>query len=135
MGDRPIGIRRRDEVGSLSQNLMSQYHVRYGGYGGIGYYLVADNYIALMSRWTTCGAWEGHVVLDFLKENESDVKPDTVHADTQGQSTAIFGLAYLLVYNSCRGFAIGRGNTFIVPPQRCASITSILCSQPRSIGT
>ena len=78
------------------QNLMSQYHIRYGGYGGIGYYLVADNYIALMSRWTTCGAWEGHVILDFLKENESDVKPDTIHADTQGQSTAIFGLAYLL---------------------------------------
>ncbi|MFL6415580.1 MAG: Tn3 family transposase [Bryobacteraceae bacterium] len=78
------------------QNLMSEYHIRYGGYGGIGYYLVADNYIALMSRWTTCGAWEGHAILDFLKENESDVKPDTIHADTQGQSNAIFGLAYLL---------------------------------------
>jgi TnpA family transposase len=79
-----------------SQNLMSEYHIRYGGYGGVGYYLVADNYIALMSRWTTCGAWEGHAILDFLKENESDVKPDTIHADTQGQSNAIFGLAYLL---------------------------------------
>ncbi len=78
------------------QNLMSEYHIRYGGYGGIGYYLVADNYIALMSRWTTCGAWEGHAILDFLKENESDVKPETIHADTQGQSNAIFGLAYLL---------------------------------------
>jgi TnpA family transposase len=31
-----------------------------------------------------------------LKENESDVKPDMIHADTQGQSNAIFGLAYLL---------------------------------------
>jgi TnpA family transposase len=78
------------------QNLMSEYHIRYGGYGGIGYYLVADNYIALMSRWSTCGAWEGHAILDFLKENESDVKPDMIHADTQGQSNAIFGLAYLL---------------------------------------
>ena len=78
------------------QNLMSEYHIRYGGYGGVGYYLVADNYIALMSRWTTCGAWEGHAILDFLKENESDVKPDTIHADTQGQSNASFGLAYLL---------------------------------------
>jgi len=26
---------------------MSEYHIRYGGYGGIGYYLVADSYIAL----------------------------------------------------------------------------------------
>jgi TnpA family transposase len=78
------------------QNLMSEYHVRYGGYGGIGYYMVSDSYIALMSRFTTCGSWEGHYILDFLKENESEVKPDTIHADTQGQSTAIFGLAYLL---------------------------------------
>jgi hypothetical protein len=29
------------------QNLMSEYHIRYGGYGGIGYYLVAESHIAL----------------------------------------------------------------------------------------
>jgi TnpA family transposase len=34
--------------------------------------------------------------LDFIQENTSDVQPDTIHADTQGQSAAIFGLAYLL---------------------------------------
>jgi Tn3 transposase DDE domain len=75
---------------------MSEYHIRYGGYGGIGYYLVADSYIALFSRFSTCGAWEGHYILDFIEENKSDVRPDTIHADTQGQSTSIFGLAYLL---------------------------------------
>src|SRR5262249_7774934 len=53
-------------------------------------------YIALYSRFSTCGAWEGHYILDFIEENLSDVRPDTIHADTQGQSTAIFGLAYLL---------------------------------------
>jgi TnpA family transposase len=79
-----------------TQNLMSEYHTRYGGYGGIGYYLVADSYIALFSRFSTCGAWEGHYILDFIDENQSDIQPDTLHADTQGQSTAIFGLAYLL---------------------------------------
>src|SRR4051812_49089759 len=26
------------------QSLMSEYHIRYGGYGGIGYYLVSDTY-------------------------------------------------------------------------------------------
>ena len=66
------------------QTLMSEYHIRYGGYGGIGYYLVSDNYIALMSRFTTCGSWEGHYILDFLQENKSEVQPDTIHADTQG---------------------------------------------------
>ncbi|HNB22588.1 MAG TPA: Tn3 family transposase, partial [Candidatus Melainabacteria bacterium] len=78
------------------QNLMSEYHIRYGGYGGIGYYLVADSYIALFSRFSTCGSWEGHYILDFVTENASEVQPDTVHSDTQGQSAPIFGLAYLL---------------------------------------
>jgi len=78
------------------QNLMSEYHIRYGGYGGIGYYLVSDLYIALFSRFTTCGSWEGHHILDFIQENTADVQPDTIHADTQGQSAAIFGLAHLL---------------------------------------
>jgi hypothetical protein len=27
---------------------MSEYHIRYGGYGGIGYYLVSDTYIVLI---------------------------------------------------------------------------------------
>ena len=78
------------------QNLMSEYHIRYGGYGGIGYYLIADSYIALFSRFTTCGSWEGHYILDFVTENDSEVQPDTVHSDTQGQSAPIFGLAQLL---------------------------------------
>jgi TnpA family transposase len=53
-------------------------------------------FITTADRDGSDGAWEGHAILDFLKENESDVKPDTIHADTQGQSNAIFGLAYLL---------------------------------------
>ena len=56
---------------------------------------MSDTYIALFSRFTTCGSWEGHYILDFLQENQSDIQPDTVHADTQGQSAAIFGLAHL----------------------------------------
>jgi len=79
-----------------TQNLLSEYHLRYGGYGGIGYYLVSDMYIALFSRFTTCGSLEGHNILDFIVENEAEVEPDTAHADTQGQSTAIFGSAHLL---------------------------------------
>ena len=30
----------------FEQNLLSEYHIRYGGYGGIGYYHVSDKYIA-----------------------------------------------------------------------------------------
>jgi len=78
------------------QNLLSEYHIRYGGYGGIGYYHVSDTYIALFSHFIPCGVWEAVYILDGLLKNESDIQPDTVHADTQGQSAPVFGLAYLL---------------------------------------
>jgi hypothetical protein len=78
------------------QNLLAEYHIRYGGYGGIGYYHVSDTYIALFSHFISCGVWEAVYILDGLLKNTSDIQPDTIHADTQGQSTPVFALAYLL---------------------------------------
>ena len=78
------------------KNLLSEYHIRYGGWGGIGYYHVSDTYIALFSNFISCGVWEAVYILDGLLENNSDIKPDTVHGDTQAQSTPVFALSYLL---------------------------------------
>ncbi len=78
------------------QNLLAEYHIRYGGYGGIGYYHVSDTYIALFSHFIPCGVWEAVYILDGLLKNTSDIQPDTIHADTQGQSSPVFALAYLL---------------------------------------
>lgn len=77
-------------------NLLSEYHLRYGSYGGIAYYHVSDTYIALFSRFIPCGVYEAIYILDGLLNDESDFNPNTVHGDTQAQSTTVFGLAYLL---------------------------------------
>lgn len=81
------------------QNLLSEYHIRYGGYGGIGYYHVSDMYIALFSHFIPCGVHEAVYILDGLLKNASSVQPDTVHGDTQAQSGPVFGLAHLLGIN------------------------------------
>jgi TnpA family transposase len=77
-------------------SLMSEYHIRYGGYGGIAYHHVSDTYIALFVHFITCGVWEAVYILDGLLKNSSEIQPDTLHADTQGQSLPVFGLAHLL---------------------------------------
>ncbi|AUB35300.1 Transposase, TnpA family (plasmid) [Nostoc flagelliforme CCNUN1] len=77
-------------------NLLSEYHIRYGGYGGIAYHHVADSYVALFSHFISCGTWEAVYIIEGLLKNNSDIQPDTIHADTQGQSTPVFALAYLL---------------------------------------
>ena len=77
-------------------NLLSEYHIRYGGYGGIAYHHVSDTYIALFTHFIACGVWEAVYILDGLLKNTSDIQPDTLHADTQGQSSTVFALSYLL---------------------------------------
>jgi len=78
------------------ENLLSEYHIRYGGYGGIAYHHVSDTYIALFSHFISCGTWEAIYIIDGLLKNSSEIQPDTVHADTQGQSTPVFAFAHLL---------------------------------------
>lgn len=78
------------------QNLLSEYHIRYGGYGGIAYHHVADSYVALFSHFIPCGTWEAVYIIDGLLKNQSDIQPEKIHADTQGQSTPVFALSYLL---------------------------------------
>ena len=78
------------------ENLIAEFHLRYASRGGIAYHHIANNYIALFSTFIPCGVWEAVEILEALIKNQSDIQPDTVHADTQGQSTVVFALAYLL---------------------------------------
>lgn len=77
-------------------NLIGSRHIRYGGYGGIAYHHIADTYIALFTSFISCGVWEAVHILDGLMKNRSVIQPDTLHADTQGQSEPVFGLCRLL---------------------------------------
>jgi len=77
-------------------NLLAERHVRYGGYGGIAYHHIADTYVALFSHFIQVGVWEAVYIFDGLLKNTSEIQPDTLHADTHGQSEPVFGLAHLL---------------------------------------
>lgn len=100
------------------QTLLSEYHIRYGGWGGIGYYHVSDTYIALFRHFIACGVWEAVYILDGLLENRSEIRPDTLHADTQGQSETVFGLAYLLAIQLMPRIRNWKDLTLYAPTQR-----------------
>lgn len=59
----------------FDQNLLAEYHIRYGGYGGIAYHHVADNYVALFSHFIPCGVWEAVYIIEGLLQNKSDIQP------------------------------------------------------------
>ena len=87
------------QIDTYIDNLLAESSIRYGGIGGIAYHYVSDTYIALFSRFISCGAWEAIYIIDGLLQNSSDIKPSTIHADTQGQSFPVFTLAHLFGFD------------------------------------
>jgi len=79
-----------------TSNLLAAHHIRYGKYGGLGYYHVSDQYIALYSNFLTCGVHEGSYLIDGIIENVSEIQPHIVHGDTGAQSEIVFALCFLL---------------------------------------
>lgn len=94
LGNRAIADGTMKKI--YAANLIAEKHIRYGGVGGIAYHHIADNYIALFTTFISCGVWEAVEILEGLLKNSSELDPKIIHADTQGQSTVVFAIAYLL---------------------------------------
>ncbi len=77
-------------------NLLAGYHFRYRKMGAVAYRHVADNYIAVFRHFIPPGVWEAIYVIEGLLKAGLSVKAATVHADTQGQSAAVFAFTHLL---------------------------------------
>ena len=95
-GNASVAIADGTHIELTENNLLGERHIRYGAYGGIAYHHISDTYIALFSHFIACGVWEAVYILDGLMKNTSDMQPDKIHADTQGQNATAFGLSYLL---------------------------------------
>ncbi len=95
-GGNNVAIADGTQIPLRKNNMLGEQHIRYGGYGGIAYHHISGEYIALFSHFIFCGVWEAVYILDALLLNKSVYQPDTLHADTHGQSEPVFALAHLL---------------------------------------
>jgi TnpA family transposase len=102
-------------VETLLDNLLAERHIRYGGYGGIAYHHVADNYIALFSHFIPCGVWEAVYIIEGLLKQQSEADPDTIHADTQGQSYPVHALSHLFGFELLTRIRNWKDRTFYRP--------------------
>ncbi len=103
------------QVDTLLDNLLAERHIRYGGYGGIAYHHIADNYIALFSHFIPCGVWEAVYIIEGLLKQRSEADPDTIHADTQGQSYPVHALAHLFGFELLTRIRNWKDHTFYRP--------------------
>jgi hypothetical protein len=128
-GDGKTAAADGSQIDTWEDNLLAETSVRYGGYGSIAYRHISNTYIALFSHFIPCGVWEAVYIIEGLLKNESDVQPDTIHADTQGQSLP--GLPPRWVSTCCPASGTGTTWSSTGPVRAPGTSTSTPCSATR----
>jgi len=74
------------------QNLMAEWHVRYGGRGVMIYWHVDKNGLCIHSMLKTCASSEVASMIHGVLRHDTEMDLDKIAVDTHGQSTIGFGL-------------------------------------------
>lgn len=84
------------QFAAWDENLMTEYHIRYQGYGIMAYWHVDKKALCIASQIMRCGASEIAAMLAGIIHHATDAKVDNHSTDTHGQSLIAFAFAYLL---------------------------------------
>lgn len=79
-----------------SENLMTEYHIRYQGYGIMAYWHVDKKALCISSQIIRCGASEIAAMLAGIIHHATNAKVESHSTDTHGQSLVAFAFTYLL---------------------------------------
>ena len=84
------------KFGSWSSNLMTEYHIRYGGPGVMIYWHVERNSVCIYSQLKSCSASEVAAMIEGVLRYCTTAEIDRDYVDTHGQSIVGFAFAHLL---------------------------------------
>jgi len=84
------------KFGSWSSNLMTEYHVRYGGHGVMIYWHVEKKSVCVYSQLKSCSASEVSAMIEGVLRHCTDASIDRQYTDTHGQNLVGFAFAHLL---------------------------------------
>ncbi len=78
------------------QNLMTQYHLRYGGRGVMIYWHVEKNSACIYSQLKTCSSSEVAAMINGVLRHCTSMEVQKNYVDSHGQSEVAFALTHLL---------------------------------------
>ncbi len=78
------------------QNLMTQYHLRYGGRGVMIYWHVEKNSACIYSQLKTCSSSEVAAMIDGVLRHCTSMEVQKNYVDSHGQSEIAFAFTHLL---------------------------------------
>lgn len=82
--------------GAWDQNLLTEWHVRYGGPGVMIYWHVEKNAVCIYSQLKACSSSEVAAMLEGVLRHTTDMEVEKQYVDSHGQSEVGFAFCHLL---------------------------------------
>lgn len=84
------------KFGAWDQNLMTEWHIRYGGRGVMIYWHVEKNSVCIFSQLKTCSSSEVAAMIEGLLRHCTSMKIEKNFVDSHGQNEVAFAFCHLL---------------------------------------
>jgi TnpA family transposase len=82
--------------GAFDQNLMTEWHVRYGGRGVMIYWHVERGSVCIHSRLRRCSSSEVAAMIEGVLRHDTEMEVERQYVDSHGQSEVAFAFTKLL---------------------------------------
>jgi TnpA family transposase len=87
------------KFGAWDQNLMTEWHIRYGGRGVMIYWHVEKKAACIYSQLKRCSSSEVASMIEGVLRHCTDMEIDQHYVDSKGQSEVAFAFCHLLRFN------------------------------------
>lgn len=87
------------KFGSWDQNLMTEWHIRYGGRGVMIYWHVEKKSTCIYSQLKRCSSSEVASMIEGVLRHCTDMEIDRQYVDSHGQSEVAFAFSHLLRFD------------------------------------
>ncbi|CAE6866812.1 hypothetical protein R75461_08328 [Paraburkholderia nemoris] len=84
------------KFGACDQNLMTEWHIRYGGRGVMIYWHVEHKSVCIYSQLKRCSSSEVAAMIEGVLRHDSDMEIQNHYTDSHGQSEVGFAFCHLL---------------------------------------
>jgi len=120
--------------GALDQNLMTEWHVRYGGRGVMIYWHVDTGSVCIHSSLKRCSSSEVASMIEGVLRHDTDAEIDRAYVDSHGQSEVAFAFCRVLGFQLLpRIKAINQQKLYLPGPATAADYPNLSCILTRPI--
>jgi TnpA family transposase len=84
------------KFGAFDQNLMTEWHARYGGPGVMIYWHVERHSVCIYSQLKSCSSSEVAAMIEGVLRHDTSMEVEKNYVDTHGQSEVAFAFTHLL---------------------------------------